>query len=135
MLRDIAREIKAARSIQPDAHATGNVEGDAVDCAGIEEVLVVLDAGIVGGTVNVHVEESANGSTGWADITGAAFTEVDSDNDDAVYQGRIKITPSRERYLRAYAVVATAAGDFSVLMVLGNAANQPVQTPAFDIHG
>jgi hypothetical protein len=134
---DVGSELKAVQAIVADQHGTGNVEGDAIDTAGFKDVLFILNAGAVetGGTAAIHIEESADGSTNWADIAGAVFTTITLSNDIAVYQGRVRITPTRKRYLRAYAVIGTAAVSLSVSAVLGDAQNLPAAEPAFDIHG
>ena len=135
---DIGRELKANVGIAPDAYAAGTTNGGAVDTKGFHEALVILNAGVAEATstLNVKVQESANGSTGWADIAGAAFAEVTAANDAAVYQGRVRITASRKRYLRIVGVGATDAADYGVAVILGDAVNKPAGAAnAFDIHG
>jgi hypothetical protein len=83
--------------------------------------------------VDVKVQECATSGGTYADITDAEFTQITEANDNAVYQARIRMTPSRKRFLRAVAVVATAACDFGVVMILGEANNLPAGSPAFDI--
>lgn len=133
---DIGKALKAVQAIQADAHAAGTVNGSAIDTKGFHEVLVALNAGANGssGTVDVKVQESDDGSTGWVDITGAAFVQVTESNDVAIYQGRVRMTPTRKRYLRVVAVVGTATCDLGVVVALGDARDHPAATPAFDIH-
>ena len=133
---DSGRDLKAVRSLAPDAYTAAAHEGDAVDCLGAKEALAVLDTGVCSatGTVDVKVQESADGSTGWADITGAAFVQVTVANDQAIYQGRIRMTPTRKRYLRAYGTVGTDVADLGVSFILGEAENLPFGSPAFDVH-
>ena len=133
---DMGSCLKAVRSLEADQYSAGANNGQAVDTKGFKEALVLLDAGAVetGGTVDVKVQESADGSTGWADITDAAFTQVAAGNDLAIYQGRVRITPSRKRYLRAVGTVTTADVSFGVCFVLGDAQNLPAANPAFSIY-
>ena len=132
---DSGKELSPAQSVKPDNHSAGTVTGAGVDMKGFGEALVILDSGANGssGTLDVHVEESDDNST-FVDITGAAFTQVTEANDNAMYAGRIRMTPTRKRYLRAIAVVATAACDAAVSIVRGDAECLPAATPAFDIH-
>lgn len=54
--------------------------GSAVNILDYEgPVVIVLDARNVAGatpTLDVKIQDSADGSTGWADVSGAAFTQV-----------------------------------------------------------
>lgn len=133
---DHGKALKVVNSISPASHSAGTVNGTGVDSKGFHEALVVLNAGTneATGTNNVKVQESDDNST-FSDITGAAFTEVTTANDNAVYAGRIRMTVSRKRYLRVVAVVATAACIAGAVIVLGDAQNLPAATPEFDIHG
>ena len=134
---DIGQETKAVQALAPDNWAAGTHNGGAIDTAGFHEALFCLNAGANGGsgTVDVHVEESAASDSGFADVTDAVFTQVTEANDNGIYAGRVRITPSRKRYLRAVAVVAVAACDVGIVCVLGDANNLPAATPEFDIHG
>jgi hypothetical protein len=127
---------KITQTQKADNWSTGTDNSSAVDMQEFGEVLVLLNAGTVGasGTVDVHVEESADGSTGWADITGAAFTQVTASNDDADYMGRVAWTATRERYLRTVLVVATAACDVGVsVLQLESAVQEVASNTAFNV--
>lgn len=135
---DLIAATKSVSTIASAAHAAGTVNGDAVDTAGFKDVKAVVNSGtnVATGTADIKIQESDNGSTGWADITGAAFTQITTANDNAVYTGRVRMTPSRKRYLRAVAVVANAACALSVTFELGDAKQEPVSqanTIAFDV--
>ena len=133
---DIGKALKAAQTLVADAYATGTHNGVAIDTKGFDEVLFVVNSGTneAGATVDIKIQECATSGGTYADITGAAFTQITTSNDNAVYQGRVRMTPTRERYLRAVAVVATDAADCGVVALLGDAQNLPAATPAFDIH-
>jgi hypothetical protein len=119
--------LKAVVGIVADNHAAGTVNGAAIDRLGFEEALVVVNSGEngAGGTVDAKVQESEDGSTGWTDIAGAAFTQITEANDNTVYAGRLNLV-GRKRYLRVVAVVATAACDLGVDVILGAAKQLPV---------
>ncbi|HUX00239.1 MAG TPA: hypothetical protein VMY35_04600 [Phycisphaerae bacterium] len=134
---DIGKAVKAVQAIPPASQSAGNVEGSAIDTNGFHEALFCLNSGTnqATGTVDVKVQECATSDGTYADITDAAFVQVTTANDVAIYQGRVRMTASRKRYLRAYAVVAVAACVFGVVAILGEPNNLPAATPAFDIHG
>lgn len=133
---DIGSDLVAAQAIAAAAHAVGTVNGAAIDTVGFHDAMFTLNVGSADpdGFLDVKIQESADGSTGWADITGAAFVQVTTTNANAIYQGAVKMTPSRKRYLRAVATVAQNACLFAVDAVLGGAANTPAATPAFDVY-
>jgi hypothetical protein len=129
-------DLKAVQCLKPADWGVAANEGAAVDCSGFHDALVVLNTGTAtgSGTLNVKVQESADGSTGWADIAGAAFDQVAAANDDTLYQGRVKMTPTRKRYLRVLATVGVAACQATVTFILGQADRLPAVTPEFDVY-
>ncbi len=130
----IAPDLKAAQTIRPQSIGTGTLNGLAVDTLGYDEAIVVLDAGAAStGSLDAKVQESADGSTGWVDIAGAAFAQVTSANHNAIYVGTIRRGGSRLRYLRGVAVVATAAVLAAVEIHLGKAAAMPAQSMSFNV--
>lgn len=85
---------------------------------GGREFKAILSCGAKGGTtptLNVKFQYSADGSTGWTDISGAAFAELD----DAVGREEIHFV-APERYVRAVATIAGGGGEtftFSVILL------------------
>ncbi len=118
--------IKAAVGIVADNHAAGTHNGTGIDRKGFEEALIVVNSGVNGssGTVDIKVQESSDNST-FTDISGAAFTQITESNDNNVYAGRLNLDPI-SRYIRVVAVVATAACDFGVDVILGAPKQLPV---------
>lgn len=60
---------------------TSSTNGAAVDLLGYEgEIAVILNAakgtGNADNTLDVKIQDSADGSTSWGDVSGAAFTQV-----------------------------------------------------------
>ena len=119
--------LKAVVGIAADNHGAGTVNGPAIDRLGFEEALVVVNSGANGAgvTVNIKVQESDAEGSGFADVTGAAFAEIAEANDNTVYVGRLNLV-GRKRYLRVVAVVANAACDLGVDVLLGAARQLPV---------
>lgn len=133
---DIGRMTKVVQALKAFLWTVTTNLSAAIDTLGFKEVLVIVNAGTVGssGTVDITVTESdATGGT-YTLITGATFTQITAANDDAVYVGRIRMTPTRKRFLKISAIVGTAACTFGVVAVLGEAEAEPAQTPVFDIH-
>lgn len=121
--------LKAMKCIEPDAYAAGAVNGPAIDCRQFGQALFILEAGTLGAsaTLDCKIQGSADGSTGWADITGAAFTQKTQagGDSDKVWQGSVGCA-GQERYLRAVMTVAVATSDCGVACVLADPQEAPV---------
>lgn len=133
-MEEVGRNIKAYQSIKPQSSST-TVNGTAIDTAGYDEAVVVLDCGTTAtsGTLNVKVQEATDAAfTTPVDITGAAFTQVTPTNDDAIYVGVINLE-KRLRYIRVVGVAATAASIYGASVHLAQAQTKPAQTPAFAV--
>ncbi len=100
---------KSVVGLEPGDHNASAPTGAAIDCLGFREAKVVLAVATVAGTsptLDVKVQSSdASGGT-YADISGAAFTQVTTANDEKVFVGRIHLQP-QQRWLK---VVATHGG-------------------------
>jgi uncharacterized phiE125 gp8 family phage protein len=110
-----ADEIASTVSIAPATYALGSsTNGTGVDVLG-KSSLVQVSVGTVaaGGTLDVHIEDSADNTT-WANWTGGTFTQITAAGTyEKQYQG-IK------QYVRAVGVVAVAGVNYSVAIVAGN---------------
>jgi hypothetical protein len=117
--------------------AVGTVTGPAIDTAGYQEACVVLAVGAVVATGSLSVakvQDSADGSTGWADVSGAAFTAVADSGDNQAQIGMLKLDGNlAKRYIRVVTTVATAAADHGVAVLLVNGQYNPQQTPVFTV--
>jgi hypothetical protein len=144
MQMDFASHHKVVMGFKADNYGTGiDQDSSAIDTAGFAEAIVIFNAGTVGasGTVDLKVRDSADNST-YADLTGAAFTQITGTNDDTVYVGRIRLnsatagtTDKCNRYLKLRYTVGTAACDFGVTVLLLNATGTGVtlNTMSFSI--
>lgn len=89
-----------------------SANGSAVDLeslVNVRQYMAYLDVGSVSGTtptLDVKFQESADGSTGWTDITGAAFTQVTAAGSQTL---RFKTS---KRYVRAVATIAGTSPAF-----------------------
>lgn len=96
---------------------TGAQNGAAIDCLLYRRAAFHVRVGVIGasGTVDYKIQESADGSTGWADVTGAAITQLTASDGKA----RIAINCEKtKRYLRAVLTIGTAASQVAAFAVL-----------------
>lgn len=94
---------------------TATVTGAAVDIRDYTGSLkVIQDVGTVSGTtptLDGKIQDSADGSTGWADVTGATFTQVTaSDSQQAIGLD----TRACKRYVRYVGTIAGTTPSFNV---------------------
>ncbi len=111
---------KAARSVKPDAHGVGTVNGAEVDTRGLHEALVILDVGTMGAgaTLDTKVAEAEESGGPFSDVPGAAFIQkVQGTDDDKLFVGRINLK-NRKRILRVTSVVGVATVDHGASIVL-----------------
>ncbi len=109
-----ADNLTMVQSIVPGSHAIVvgyTLLGAYADVLGYSAV-VILDSGtnLANGTVNVKIQESDDHVT-WTDWTGGAFTQITTDNDNAVYE---KAYTGTKQYIRVVAQVLLAACEFGV---------------------
>jgi len=108
MSRIIARLTSVALCVPATLTATTN--GAAVDVSRFTGIAkAILDASAAGDaageTADVKLQHSVDGSTNWADVPGAAFTQVT--NAAGAHQAVMLNTDSLHKYVR---VVTTMAG-------------------------
>lgn len=130
MLRTLNEAIKVVVGLIPEDLAT-TTNGPAVDTNGFDDAQVTLDTGASSGTsptLDVKVQESADGSTGWTDITGAAFTQITADDKHQSLGLNLRTI---KRYIRAVATLAGTSPTFitSISVNLGTTDNYPVTQP------
>jgi hypothetical protein len=102
-------------------HAVGTLNGTGIDTTGYNRALIILNSGTngAGGTVDVKVQESSDdGATdAYADISGAAFSQITESNDNEIYLMDIDLTPV-EKYIRTVGITGTATCDYGVDVIL-----------------
>jgi len=101
-----------------ERNATAN--GSAVDILNYEgQAAAILQSAAGTGTsptLDVKLQDSADGSTGWADITGATFTQV---TNAAPSAQAVKFNASAaRRYIRAVATVGGTTPSFACAVSL-----------------
>jgi hypothetical protein len=97
------------------ASRTTTVTGSAVDILNLRgSALVVQDVGAVTGTTPTlagKIQDSADGSTDWQDVTGAAFTQVTAAN--KVEAIALNVDSCR-RYIRYVGTIGGTTPNFTV---------------------
>ena len=129
MRNNLDESVKAVVGIAPTAYDPTTKNGAGFDCMGFDDALVIVNCQTVvaTGTLDIKVQESSDDASAdpYADVTSAAFTQIDPDNDNSIYVGRVDLS-GRERYLRIVGVVGTAAANFGVTVILGDKSLEPV---------
>lgn len=72
------------RALSNSASQASTVTGSALEIRALDwngNIEITQNIGAVTGSITGKIQESVDGSTGWADIAGAAFTAVSSAND------------------------------------------------------
>lgn len=128
---NIGAQIKGVTGVAPAANAAGAVNGAAIDRQGYGSCSLVLSTGLDTGSPSARsatakLQDSADGSTGWADIPGAsvAVAAVSS-------VGKVDVSlASAKRYIRVVNTSAFTAGTSPTLfsasqVILGGADRLP----------
>lgn len=122
-------EVKSVVTIGPTAHS-GAANGTAVDTLGFDAAVMKVIAGSIasGATVDCKLQESADGSTGWADISGAAIVQMTDtdDNKPPMVDVLLGGVANRKRYIRAVLTPSGTAPLVGVTIELYRAQNTPV---------
>ena len=131
--RNVGDYVKLVTGVAPANSAAGAVNGAAIDRLGYESCVLRANTGAASGsptvqTIDAKLQESDDGSTGWADITGAAVTQIAADATAAEVDVDLS---GVKRYIRAVRTTAFTGGispawPNSVEVVLGG----PVEVPA-----
>lgn len=130
MHRDMQNEIAAAVTIAPAANRTANTTGSAVDLQGFRSAVALVQYGTVtDGTWTATIEDSDDGSTGWAtvvaDLLGGAFTARTSANDETVEEVAYLGTKRFIRVVVTETIASTTGALFNALIVRGGPITKP----------
>lgn len=95
----ILDSIKLMQNLDPvEAGASNVANGSAIDMQGWSGCVGLLIVGNTDRTVDFKAQDSADGSTGWADIAGAASTQVSVTGDSKTYA--VDVYRPTKRYIR-----------------------------------
>lgn len=102
-------------TISDIAARTSTVTGSAIDLQTyIGKVAIIQQVGTVSGTtptLDGKIQDSADGSTGWTDVSGATFTQVTASNNQQVIAVDTRVA---RRYVRYVGTIAGTTPSFAV---------------------
>jgi len=110
--KNIGAELKVVKGIPPNDVAAGTVNGAAIDRDGFLSCVLEGQTGAASGTptsltADFRLEDSADGSTGWADLAGAVVPQLTAVDQDKHVDANLA---SAKRYIRTVATVAFVGG-------------------------
>lgn len=102
-------------SLSASASQASTVTGSAVDLIDYEgPIAIVQNHGIGTGTLDGKIQDSPDGSTGWADVSGAAFTQSTTTADCKV----LALNPKQiKRYIRYVGTIVTGPQNVAVQLI------------------
>lgn len=121
MSKDLSGDLKIRRVAVAVIAGTSTQTSSAVDTTGFESTIFLASVGTAAVNNILSVEASADGSTGWAAVTGAAVVPGAS---DAVQW--VEVVRSSVRYLRASVARGTSTTLESIWAIQGNPSVAPV---------
>lgn len=132
-LWNIGGKIAPTEALPALANSAGSRNGAAVDRDGKMSVTMVALVGAVTGspsaqTYDCKIQDSEDGSTGWADVTDAAFTQKTTGTAELLRHDQN--LRGVKRYIRAAETVGHTGGSSpttpsAVAFILGGAINEP----------
>ena len=102
-------------SLSASASQASTVTGSAVDLIDYEgPVAIIQNHGTGTGTLDGKIQDSPDGSTGWGDISGAAFSQSTTTADCKV----LALNPKQvKRYIRYVGTIVTGPQNVAVQLV------------------
>lgn len=138
-MMELFDDIRVAQSVRPQPRAAGAFNGLAVDTEGFDDMMVTVAIGATTGTpstftVAANVQESANGSTGWVDIAGAAIVTATAVDRTAELRVDLRAV-ARLRFVRVVVTPTYVGGtaptiQVAAVVLLGQAERGPVGNSA-----
>ena len=129
---DIGAQVRVVTGVAPQASAAGAVNGSAIERVGFDSCVLHVRAGNATGTptaltLDAKLQDSADGSSGWADITGAAITQIAAASGEAHVDVNLR---GAKKYIRVVQTVAFTGGTTPTLnhtstVTLGGAVIKP----------
>jgi hypothetical protein len=119
--RNVGGFIKALAAFKAAASAAATITGPAIDRTGYGSCVLHHQCGDATGgpttqTVSCKLQDSADGSTGWADVAGAAPAALTANN--AAAEVDVDLSGAR-RYVRVVETVAFTGGTSPAIPVAG----------------
>ena len=115
-VNDIGAHVKTVVGAKPTT-AAATVNGAFIDRQGYQSCVLAAQAGTATGTptgqtVDAKLQDSADGSTGWGDLTGAAVTQITAD--DTLEKIDVDLAVAK-RYIRVVQVITLTGGSTPTL--------------------
>jgi len=129
MQLDLYSQTRVRTSLSPASRTNGTVNGAAVDRAGFSGAVVVVQTGtITDGSHAITIEDSADGTSGWAATAGqlqGSLPTVVAANDDTLFE--VGVLGGRQ-FMRVVQATtgATTGGLLGAVVVLGHPKHAPV---------
>lgn len=118
-LNDLKNELTILNAGSSPGSKTSTITGTALNLQGYQgTVAIVQDVGTVSGTtptLDGKIQDSADGSTGWGDVTGYTFTQVTTSTNIQVLNVDPRFT---KQYIRYIGTIAGTTPNFSMDVVL-----------------
>ncbi len=133
LLRDIGAYVKSINGVFPFARTAGAVNGAAINRLGFDSCVLHTVSGAATGsptgqTLDAKLQDSADGSTGWADLVPAiAITQIVADDTEEQVDADLS---GHKKFIRVVQTVTLTAGTSPTLpcassVVLGGAVEVP----------
>jgi len=111
-VHDMGAYIKIVKGHSPADQVAGTINGAAIERTNFKSCKLHAACGAASGapsaqSVDSKLQESADGSTGWADIAGAAVTQMTGDDEEQTVDVDLG---SALNYIRVVTVVAFTGG-------------------------
>jgi hypothetical protein len=119
-----------AGKIDPQSANNTTKNTDSVDMSKFHEALFIVQVGATDSTVDLKLEESSNGSSGWQDISGKAITQLSAlNNKIAMINLKSAQLDAGYRYVRGLLTLGNGSAQLVAAIALGVA---PRFAPASD---
>jgi hypothetical protein len=125
----LGEQTKVVNSAFAVSQAASAVSDAAINRLGYNTALVIANVGTVATSFDLKVQDSTDGSTGWADLAvgqfgGVAITQITSANDETTVELEVDLRKAKQ-YIRLVATVVGAAVINGRSVVLGAPEYQP----------
>lgn len=133
---NLGKQAKITSAITPTAGAAGttDIEGTIFDMSGYDGVLAIVRMGVITGSAVTSAkwqQNTANSSSGMADLEGSGITIADDDDDQLFV---LDLYRPQERYVRLYVDRATQNAVVSSAVYVGyNVRKLPIANSVTDL--
>ena len=104
---DLNSNTKTEFAISPASYSAGTDNSAAIDVKDYRVAKIVGAFGTMGADATINVQESDDGTTGWATVTGGSFVFASGTYADGGAPIQVDCSP-RKRYIRVALVTTTA---------------------------